>query len=122
MALRMAKLGARGIVVDGRVRDLDTLRATGIPIYSRSTSTIGAAAEAKAWATQVPIAVGETTVAPGDIVMMDPEARAVVSIPYGLLDRVLELLPGLVKADENVLAEVEAGGEVGEAFRKYRGK
>jgi len=32
MAARMAKLGARGVVVDGRVRDLGTCGGLGIPV------------------------------------------------------------------------------------------
>jgi regulator of RNase E activity RraA len=64
MAARMAKLGAKGILVNGRVRDLSTLRGVGVPVWSSGTSIIGAGAETKAWSTNVPIAVGATTVEP----------------------------------------------------------
>jgi regulator of RNase E activity RraA len=32
MAARMRKLGAKGVLVDGRVRDLETLRGLGVPV------------------------------------------------------------------------------------------
>jgi regulator of RNase E activity RraA len=32
MAARIRKLGAKGVLVDGRVRDLDTVGAQGIPV------------------------------------------------------------------------------------------
>jgi regulator of RNase E activity RraA len=32
MAMRMARLGARGVLVDGRVRDLSTLAEVGMPV------------------------------------------------------------------------------------------
>ena len=122
MATRMARLGAKGIVVDGRVRDLGSLGRAGIPIFSRSTSTIGTAGEARAWAHNVRIQVGETTVEPGDVIMMDPESRGVVAIPADLVDRVLEILPRMVQADDKVISEVENGGTVAEAFSRHRGK
>ena len=122
MALRMARLGARGIVVDGRVRDLDALRALDIPVFSRGVSSIGTAGEAKAWALDVPVAVGETVVEPGDVVMIDPASHAVVAIPKGLVARVVEMLPRMVQADGAVVAEVEAGADVASAFEKFRRK
>ena len=63
-AVRMKILGARGVLVDGRVRDLSTLVELGIPVWSKATSTIGSAAEARAWAAGVPVKVGAVTVNP----------------------------------------------------------
>jgi hypothetical protein len=54
--------------------------------------------------------------------MLDPAERGAVSIPARLLDKVLEMVPRLVAADEKVLADVEAGGTVADAFKKHRGK
>lgn len=122
MAARTRKLGAKGICVDGRVRDLAELRSQGIPIWSKATSTIATGAQAKAWAVGVPVTIGTTVVEPDDVIMLDPESSAAVSIPKHLVSRVLEILPGIVGADEKVMEEVEAGGDVGSAFRKYRGK
>ncbi|EON66904.1 hypothetical protein W97_06307 [Coniosporium apollinis CBS 100218] len=126
MATRMAKLGARALVVDGRVRDLSCLRGVaqegGCPVWSRGTSTIGAGAEAKAHAVNVSVRISGMEVRPEDLVMVDQDEKAVVAIPRGRVAEVLELLPGLVKADERVLVDVEGGGSVKEAFQKYRGK
>ncbi|KAJ9666587.1 hypothetical protein H2201_003246 [Coniosporium apollinis] len=126
MATRMAKLGAKALVVDGRVRDMSCLwgvaQEGGCPVWSRGTSTIGAGAEAKAHAVSVPVTVLGVKVHPGDLVMIDQDEKAVVAIPRDRVAEVLEMLPGLVKADEKVLADVEAGGSVKEAFKKHRGK
>ena len=32
MALRMSKLGAKGVIVSGRVRDIEELNDTGLPV------------------------------------------------------------------------------------------
>ena len=121
MAARMKYLGAQGIVVDGRVRDLVALKETQLPIWSRSTSIIGAGAETKFHAHNLPVRIGETMVASGDIVMIDPQENGVVVVPQGMVEELLELLPRLVAADEKVLVDVGAGVSVQEAFQRHRG-
>jgi len=120
MAARMKKLGAQAIVVDGRVRDLVALNATQLPIWSKGTSIIGAGAETKFHAHNVPVRIGETTVAAGDIVMIDPAENGVVVVPLNKVEELLELLPKLVGADEKVAADVEQGVSVKEAFQRHR--
>ncbi|KAF1952490.1 DlpA domain-containing protein [Byssothecium circinans] len=120
MVARMKYLGAQGVVVDGRVRDLVALAETGLPIWSKGTSIIGAGAETKFHAKEVPIRIGKTVVEPGDILMIDPAENGVVAIPKAKLDEVLELLPQLVGADEKVMQDVEQGVTVKEAFKRHR--
>lgn len=121
MAARMEYLGAEGIVVDGRVRDLVALNETTLPIWSKGTSIIGAGAETKCHARNVAVQVGETVVKPGDIVMIDPFENGVVAVPQGKVDELLEILPTLVGADEKVIADVKLGVSVQEAFKRHRG-
>jgi regulator of RNase E activity RraA len=120
MAARMKHLGAQGVVVDGRVRDLVALAETGLPIWSRGTSIVGAGAETQFYAKNVCVQIGEATVEPGDIIMIDPLENGVVAIPQGKLDEVLELLPELVGADEKVMKDVNEGISVKEAFKRHR--
>jgi len=54
--------------------------------------------------------------------MLDPESFGAVCIPADMMNKVLEILPQIVVADEKVLKEVEEGGDVGTAFKKYRNK
>jgi regulator of RNase E activity RraA len=122
MAARMRYLGVQGVVVDGRVRDLETLRnvAELMPIWAKGTSIIGAGAETKFHATDVTVRIGEVVVQPGDVVMIDPPENGVVVIPRNKLEEVLEMVPKLVEADEKVMQDVERGGSVKEAFAKFR--
>jgi regulator of RNase E activity RraA len=121
MAARMKHLGALGIVVDGRVRDLSTLRDLNVPVWSRGTSIIGAGAETKAWAVGEEVNIGHCFIRPGDIVMIDYVENGIAVIPRKAVQDVLDMLPKLVSADEGAMRDVLAGGEVGEAFRKWRG-
>ncbi|KAJ8064462.1 hypothetical protein OCU04_006800 [Sclerotinia nivalis] len=120
MALRAQVLGAKGVIVSGRVRDLDELQATGIPIWSRGTSIVGAGAESKPHAIQVALKIDGTDVCPGDIAFCDPK-NGVVIIPQGKIADVISMLPGLVAADDRVKEEVKQGMSVQDAFKKHRG-
>ncbi|SPO04952.1 related to dlpA protein [Cephalotrichum gorgonifer] len=121
MALRMSIRGVKGIVAVGRVRDVDELRSTGLPIWSRGRSTVGVGAGSVPWAVQVPLEVDGAMINPGDLAFCDP-ANGVVVIPQDKVDEVLELLPRLVAADERVKEAVVGGMSVHQAFQTHRGK
>ncbi|KAI9825467.1 MAG: hypothetical protein M1832_001197 [Thelocarpon impressellum] len=121
MASRMKQLGVRAAVVNGRVRDVQKLEDC-LPVWALGTSTVGAGAEYK------PFAVGRVSlhlengvaISPMDIIFCDP-VEGVVVIPLRKLYAVLEMLPGLVEADDRVKADVERGVSVKEAFETHRG-
>ncbi|DAA74015.1 TPA_exp: Uncharacterized protein A8136_3797 [Trichophyton benhamiae CBS 112371] len=120
MASRMKVRGAKGAVVNGRVRDLAELRSLGFPVWAKDTSTVGTGAEAKAAMRNVPISIDGVTVCPGDVLFCDP-LEGVVRIPNGLIHDVLELMPKLIAADDKVKADVLNGSTVFEAFKNHRG-
>ncbi|KAH8428313.1 RraA family protein [Aspergillus melleus] len=121
MAVRMKALGVQGVVVNGRIRDLEEMRGCGISVWAHGTSTVGTAAEAKPGARNVPVNLGGVVVCPGDIIFCDP-LEGVVAIPRDLLDPVLELMPKLVAMDDRVKEAVVQGSSVFEAFQKFRTK
>ena len=55
----------------------------------------------------------------GDLIFSDP-VEGVVVIPQEKLHALIELIPKLVRADEGVKKDVEAGMTVKEAFAKHR--
>ncbi|KAJ5089648.1 hypothetical protein N7532_008332 [Penicillium argentinense] len=119
MATRMKVLGIKAAVVGGRIRDLRELQATELPIWARSTSTVGTGAEAKAAARDVRISIGGVAVSPGDIIFCDP-LEGVVVIPRDLLEPVLEVMPKLISMDEKAIEAVAKGMTVAEAFETFR--
>ncbi|KAH6610593.1 hypothetical protein Trco_000613 [Trichoderma cornu-damae] len=120
MALRMKVRQVRGIIVAGRVRDLDELKSTDLPIWGYGTSTVGSGGGSVPWATQVALQVNGVQINPGDVAFSDP-VNGVVIIPRDKLDQVLELLPSLVAADAKVKEDVLKGMSVYEAFKLHRG-
>ncbi len=71
------------------------------------------------WATQVTVQVNGVDINPGDVAFSDP-GNGVVIIPRDKIDQVLELLPGLVAADDKVKEDVLKGMSVYEAFKLHR--
>jgi regulator of RNase E activity RraA len=121
VAKRMAKRGVVGAVIDGRVRDVAEMPATW-EVWAAGTSTVGAGAETRVVAVDVPVDVAGVTVAPGDIVVADATAKGVVVVPREKLEEVLEMLPESTEMDRLVALDLEAGQELAAAFRKRRGK
>ena len=100
--------GVVGILVDGAVRDLDELRAIGLPIWARWVRAQGAT-KGVVGALDVPVVVGGVTIAPGDLVIMDCDG--VVALPS---ERVVGVVPLAVERAEHeaALRERYAAGEL----------
>jgi RraA family protein len=79
--------GLSGIVVDGAVRDVATIRAMKFPVYCRSIFPLSGSTS-QIFATQVPVSCGGVTVVPGDIVFGDDDGIVVASEA-----EIIELLP-----------------------------
>lgn len=62
----------------------------------------------------------EAVISPGGYIVADIDG--VVYIPEELAEKVLELVPGLVAADEKCAEAIRGGMSVQEAFATFRGK
>lgn len=120
MALRMKVLQTKGIVVSGRVRDIEELKSTGLPIFATGMSTVGTGAETVPWSLNVPITVSDIKVNPGDVVFCD-SVNGVVVIPREKVLDVVSLIPRIIAADNKVKEDVGKGMAVQEAFSRHRG-
>jgi 4-hydroxy-4-methyl-2-oxoglutarate aldolase len=72
------KLG--GLVIDGCVRDCEQLRGCGFPVFSRGLCIRGTGKDLKAsgWI-NVPIAIGDVRIAPGDLIVGDQDGVVAIS-------------------------------------------
>ena len=111
-----AKLG--GIVVDGAIRDVEGLKALGLPAFSR-TVTPGGCDKDGPGEINVPIACGNTVVMPGDIVLGDEDGMAVV--PRQDAAEVLERVRALEEREKKRIAAIKEGelfkAEIDETLR-----
>jgi len=118
-ASRMEYLEVGGLVVSGRVRDRAEMDKLNMPVWSRGTSIVGAGAEAKAHAVQVPLDICGVVVNPGDYIFCDPDEGA-VRIPKGMIDEVLNFLQKHEISEQNVKKMIREGHSVQKAFEKCR--
>lgn len=93
-------------------------------VFSRGLGTTPSQEFCRASEINVPVrlqtAEQEAWVHPGDYIVAD--ANGVVCLPKVLAERVLELLPGIVEADEKVANDIRNGVPVADAFARHRGK
>ncbi|MEO3795088.1 4-carboxy-4-hydroxy-2-oxoadipate aldolase/oxaloacetate decarboxylase [Nonomuraea sp. B10E15] len=78
LATQFKAQGAAGLLINASVRDADTLRELGLPIWARWIRVRGAA-KAHRGAIDRPAVVGGTLIRPGDAVLMDGDGVAVVA-------------------------------------------
>lgn len=63
--------GARAVLVDGAVRDVDDMRSIGLAVYARGTAVVGPHGTVHAVGVDVPVEVGGVVITPGDTVVVD---------------------------------------------------
>lgn len=128
MSARLKHLGAVGTLISGRVRDIEEQRDLGWPVFARGVGTTagGGACFPSTMGEAVSLHHNEggkdfeTIINPGDIILGD--ANGVVCIPWHLAEKVSEMIPQLVAADQECLKEVTAGRSVTEVFKEIRGR
>ncbi len=78
LATQAKSRGAAAVLVDAAVRDMDELRAMGLPVWARY---VRARAASKTQVGQInePVTVGGAVIAAGDIVVLDADGAVVVA-------------------------------------------
>jgi regulator of RNase E activity RraA len=106
MGTTAVRAGVGGIVVDGAIRDVEGLRALGLPAYSR-TVTPGGCDKDGPGEINVPIACGGAVVMPGDLVIGDEDG--VVVVPREDAAEILERVIALEASERGRITAIEAG-------------
>ena len=88
MATKARNNGARGVVIDGAVRDRDALERLGLPVFARAVTAAGPYKHGPGQL-NVPIALGGVVVRPGDLVFGDGDG--VVIVPPERLEEIIVL-------------------------------
>jgi regulator of RNase E activity RraA len=140
MSLRAKKLGAAGVIVDGRVRDLQEHRDLEFPVsdptrlpapvcllpqvFARAAGTTAGGAVCFPSEINVPVklqsSIQDVVIRPGDFIVADLDG--VVCLPADLAEEVLSKIPDIVEADKKCAEAIRNGMIVQEAFATFRGK
>ncbi|KAF9586655.1 hypothetical protein BGW38_000029 [Lunasporangiospora selenospora] len=125
MTARAQAKGALGVIVDGRIRDLNEQREAGFPVFAKATSIMGAGPFTRASTLNAPIVMQPNpnhppiTIHPGDYIVAD--ADGIVVIPQALLSEVEARCKKSTAIDDQCMAALKAGESIAGTFKKYRG-
>ena len=86
--LQLKMVGAEGVVTDGAVRDLDTVRGYGLKLFAGGRTPTGGAPEVDPYEDNVTIQCAGVAVRPGDLIVGDDDG--VVVVPEQVAEEVIE--------------------------------
>ncbi|MDO5499020.1 MAG: RraA family protein [Propionibacteriaceae bacterium] len=111
------KKGLGGTAIWGVCRDTRVALGNGYPIYSASKFMRTGKDRVEVADTQVPIALGDVQVRPGDIVIGDDDG--VVVVPSHRAEEVLALAEEIGKVEDDILDAVLGGATIAEARQQH---
>jgi regulator of RNase E activity RraA len=124
--MRRAKvIGVKGVVAEGRIRDVSELHDAEYPVYASGRSTLGAAPHCKVTGVKGDLTMCGDSVLPvvvkaGDMIVADSDG--VVCVPIGCVEEVVEMCRLAVLVDAKVLKDVQGGRTLKDSFKEHRGK
>ncbi|KAF2629846.1 RraA-like protein [Macroventuria anomochaeta] len=122
MSLRAQHLGAAGVIIDGKVRDLQEHRNLNFPLFAKGVGTTAGGPVCRPSEVDVPVKLNsdayEAWVNPGDYIIADIDG--VVCLPKELAEDVLGVVESIVRADEKCAEGIREGRSVEDVFKEFR--
>jgi len=112
------RLGIAGCVVDGSVRDVESILEVGIPVWSRGITPVSGKHRLQALELNGTVTFAGLVAEPGDIVLAD--AVGVCIVPGGRAVEVLDRCTALAAAEREVEEAIDGGAEPAEIARRLR--
>lgn len=109
--------GARGVVVDGLVRDVEKIEALGLPVFAAGMKPVDSLGRGIVTGYNEAVECGEVMVHPGDLIVGDLDG--VIVVPGSMVQEVTLLAADKVMREDGSRAELAAGAYLRDVFRKY---
>src|SRR6266700_2413969 len=94
------------LLIDAAVRDIEELQALGLPIWTRWIRVRGAT-KTKVGSINKPVVMGGTTIAPGDVVVLDADGAA--GVPMQQAPHILEAAQARYNRETELRKKLQAG-------------
>jgi 4-hydroxy-4-methyl-2-oxoglutarate aldolase len=117
MSRSVMERGCVGAVVDGGLRDTDFILGFGFPVFCRFRSPASSIGRWDIVDWDCEIAIGETTIRPGDWVFGDVDG--VVVIPADIVEDVLMESERKVAKEELMRSELDRGEPISDVFGRH---
>ena len=98
--------GVAGLVIDGAVRDIDAIEASGFPVFSRGLA-IGSCTKERPGKLDAAIQLGGATVRPGDLVFGN--ADGLVIVEHDRIDEVYQAAAGRRRRELEIITKLREG-------------
>lgn len=106
MSLAAQSKGIAGLVIDGAIRDRETLAGMDFPVYAKGSTPRGPV-KASMGEVNIPIQCGGVVVKPGDLVVGDADGVAVV--PQEKLEAILSAAEAIAVKEEMLKEKISKG-------------
>ena len=113
LATRAMRKGSAGFVINGCLRDLDDIGELDFPVYLKGGCPIKSAPMLETVGVNVPVAIGDTQVCPGDLIVMDK--TGIIVIPVAEAEAIYEAARRIQKREDLRMEAVRNGATVAEA-------
>jgi regulator of RNase E activity RraA len=117
MSTRAIKLGARGAVLNGYMRDTRAILAMNYPTFSFGSYGQDSAPRYKVYDFRVPIEIGGVSIQPGDILFGDVDG--VLVVPFDAEAEVFSRALEKARSEKTVKRDLENGVSAVEAFARH---
>lgn len=109
--------GARGIVVDGFVRDIARIRERGFPVHARGVRPTDSLGRVSLEDHDVPIEVGGVPVRPGDLIVADLDG--IVVVPQESAAEVIRRAIAKATVEDDARDLLLAGGTLANVWERF---
>jgi regulator of RNase E activity RraA len=113
MITHAMKRGLAGLVINGSIRDSDAVRRMSFPVYAAGVTHRGPMKSGPGEIGRA-IAFDGMVIEPGDLIIGDGDG--VLCIPFGEVEEVYQAAAGKNKAENKILADLQAGGSMDRAW------
>ncbi|GHJ84612.1 hypothetical protein NliqN6_1014 [Naganishia liquefaciens] len=115
--------GLKGVIINGRCRDIAEHRRLGFPVFAIGQSTLGQGSFTRVASVNTPIAIDtaagrKVVINPGDIIVADWDGVVVIS-PH-MIEKAVSLMSISCAQDQKCMEDLIRGQGVEETFKKHR--